>query len=509
MRSTLVPFICGVAAAAVAATTHATNTKLLFGGTIVAFDSKTESLNIIRNGSVLIHGDRIAAVNTIATPAGLPEDTELIDVTGQIVTPGFVDTHHHGWQTALKTLGSNTSLAEYFSRYGEFAAADKYEPEDVYLGQLAGLYEAINAGVTTILDHAHHTWSNDTAYAGLNASIESGARIFWAYAFHNISSLNYTVPDQVPNFREIADSGLLKGSAVELGIAYDAWGQDVDESRQVAQLAREYNVSVVTTHCLAGVWGILNQPRDLDVYGILNDSIPVVFSHASLLTADDAQLLRARNQFISITPESEMHYGHTHPHSHLILDQASIGIDTHFTYSTDILTQARFWLQSVRRHLFTNVLNEWRIPTITPMSASQAFLLATRNGGLALRRKDLGIIEAGAKADIVVWDARQSPSLLGWRDPVAAVLLHASVADVLHVLVDGQFRKRDGKLVALDYQNLRERFQASAEKIQDRWMQTPYPVLEGQFMSGWDFEAPKVVDVVRGGGNSYTGPLLD
>lgn len=506
MRSTTsLALIYGFAATT---TASATNTKLLFGGTIVAFDSATESINVIRNGSVLVKGDRIAAVSAAARPADLPADTELVDVTGQIVTPGFVDTHRHGWQTALKTLGANTSLAEYFNRYGEFAAADKYAPEDVYLGQLAGLHEAIHAGVTTVLDHAHHTWSNATAYAGLNASIESGARVFWAYAFHNISSLNYTVPEQVPNFRAIADSALFKGSSVELGIAYDAWGKDDAESRQVVRLAQEYNVSVVTTHCLAGAWGILNQPRDLDAYGILNGSIPIVFSHASLLTADDALLLRARDQFISITPESEMHYGHSHPHSHLILDQASIGVDTHFTYSTDILTQARFWLQSVRLHLFGNVLSEWRIPTNTPMSVGQAFLLATRNGGLALRRKDIGIIEAGAKADIVVWDARQSPSLLGWRDPVAAVLLHASVGDVYHVLVDGQFRKRDGKLVAPGYQDLRTRFQASAEKIQDKWMQTPYPVLEGQFMDGWDFDAPKVVDVVRGTGNGYTGPFL-
>lgn len=106
---------------------------------------------------VLIRGDRIAAVSASARPAGLPEDTKVIDVTGQILTLGFVDTHRHGWQTALKTLGSNTSLVEYFGRYGEFAAADKYRPEDVYLGQLAGLHEAVNAGVTTTLDNAHHT----------------------------------------------------------------------------------------------------------------------------------------------------------------------------------------------------------------------------------------------------------------------------------------------------------------------------------------------------------------
>ena len=150
-------------------------------------------------------------------------------------------------------------------------------------------------------------------------------------------------------------------------------------------------------------------------------SIPVVFSHASFLTYRGASLLRSTNQHISITPESEMHYGHTHPHSHLIQDQAALGVDTHFTFSTDILTQARLWLQSTRRRLFAQVLDHWHVPTQTPMTANQAFLLATRNGGLALRRPDLGVIAEGAKADLVIWDG-ESPALLGWVDPVAAVI---------------------------------------------------------------------------------------
>lgn len=120
-----------------------------------------------------------------------------------------------------------------------------------------------------------------------------------------------------------------------------------------------------------------------------------------------------------------MHYGHGHHVSHLIQDQASLGIDTHFTYSGDILTQARIWLQSTRRTLHKEVLDRWHVPGANPFSVNQAFLLATRNGGLALHREDIGVLAVGAKADLIVWDGT-SPSLLGWNDPVAAVILHAT-----------------------------------------------------------------------------------
>lgn len=127
-----------------------------------------------------------------------------------------------------------------------------------------------------------------------------------------------------------------------------------------------------------------------------------MFSHASLLTAAGAELLRQTNQYVSITPESEMHYGHDHPHSHLIQDQAALGIDTHFTCSTDILTQARMWLQTVRLIFSRKVLEGWELPTNNPMSVNQAYLMATRHGGLALHRPDLGVLAVGAKADLVV-----------------------------------------------------------------------------------------------------------
>ncbi|CAH0052256.1 unnamed protein product [Clonostachys solani] len=391
------------------------SSKLLFGETIVAWDDKTELPNVIQNGLILVVDDRIQAVSSQAQPSHLPKDVEMINVSGQIITPGF----EHNASRVLP-------------RHGEFAAAAHFRPKDVYLGQLAGLYEALNAGVTTTLDHAHHTWSNDTIYTGLNASIVSGGRVFWAYAFHDIPALNYTIVDQIPNFQEIAESSILDGTNTELAIAYDSWGPEPGaEAKQIAGMVKEFNVSVLTTHYLAEPWGFGNLPEDVYPFDVLNGSVPVVFSHGSFITARGARLLR-----------------YTHPHSYVFQDQAALGVDTHFTLSTDILTQARIWLQSAWYHFSDEVMSEWRIPRNNPMSVVQAFTLATRSGGLALRRPDLGVIQVGAKADIVVWNAQESPALLGWTDPITSVILHATVGDVLHVAVNGSFVKRDGKLTA-------------------------------------------------------------
>jgi hypothetical protein len=201
-----------------------------------------------------------------------------------------------------------------------------------------------------------------------------------------------------------------------------------------------------------------------------------------------------------------MHYGHLHPNSHLIMDQEALGIDTHFTFSSDILTQARLWLQNARKTFYTDVvINRRHLPAQNPMSVNQAFLLATRNGALALRRSDIGILSPGAKADLLVWNGR-APSLLGWDDPVAAIILHANVGDIKHVMVNGHFKKRNGQLTAPDYYTaLQDRFLASANRIQDLWRQMPLPVTEGEADNGILYESPMEADVVRGNATGY-GP---
>ena len=196
--------------------------KLLAGGTIIAFDDDTQQLRVIREGSLLIEGDRIKSVSDVAHPSDLPLNVDIIDCANKIITPGFIDTHRHGWQTVFKTLGSNTTLVEYAYRYSALVSQPLFTPDDIYISQLAGLYEALNAGVTTTLDHAHSTWTREHSEAGLRASIHSGGRVFFAYDFQNFP--DFSVQDQLTHWRELASTTSSK--LTTLTIAYDSWTGD-------------------------------------------------------------------------------------------------------------------------------------------------------------------------------------------------------------------------------------------------------------------------------------------
>jgi 5-methylthioadenosine/S-adenosylhomocysteine deaminase len=120
---------------------------LIRNGRVVTMDA---GLGDFERADVLVEGDRIAAVG----PDLAVEDAELVDACGAIVAPGFVDTHRHVWQTQLRTAAADWSLFDYVARMRMVYSA-MYEPEDARLGNLVGALEALDAGVTTLVDHSH------------------------------------------------------------------------------------------------------------------------------------------------------------------------------------------------------------------------------------------------------------------------------------------------------------------------------------------------------------------
>ena len=196
--------------------------KLLTGGTVVTYNTTSSSVSVLRNANLLIEGGQIIYVSN-QHPNNLRSDAETINMEGKIITPGFVDTHRHGWQTAFRTIGSNTTLVDYFVKYGASGpASTNFTAEDIYVGQLVGIYEAINTGVTSILDFAHHTWSTEKSLAGLQGSVDSGARVWWSYAIQQLSN-GFSIDEQFVDLEDIVRNkkDLWDDTNVEIGLAYD------------------------------------------------------------------------------------------------------------------------------------------------------------------------------------------------------------------------------------------------------------------------------------------------
>ena len=157
--------------------------KLLKNGTVLSWDDTAKAIKVLRRASVLIVDDRIRAIAETDDGLYTPADTEVIDVEGKIVSPGFVNTHVHMWQSVYRSIGPNVILAQYFSWLSQMSetATKTFTPDDVYISSLEGYLEGLNAGVTSYVEHAHNNWSRDVVEPGYDAAIDSGARVWWCY----------------------------------------------------------------------------------------------------------------------------------------------------------------------------------------------------------------------------------------------------------------------------------------------------------------------------------------
>src|ERR1043166_4718344 len=119
----------------------ATERILLRGGHVLTMDP---ALGDLPSGDVLVERDCIAAV----APRVDASDALVIDARGDVVLPGFVDTHRHTWQTQMRAICADWTLTDYFLGM-RLAISPAYSADDVYVGNFAGALEALNAGGTT------------------------------------------------------------------------------------------------------------------------------------------------------------------------------------------------------------------------------------------------------------------------------------------------------------------------------------------------------------------------
>jgi len=451
---------------------------LVRGGHVLTMDPELGELPV---GDVLIEDGRIARV----APTLGDVDAEVIDATGHIVAPGLIDTHRHTWQTQMRAICADWSLADYV--WGiRYSISPAYRADDVYLGNRLGALEALNSGVTTILDFSHcnntpeHT---DAAIAGLR---DAGIRAVFGYGFFDSSPAapaHFTQHGQrIAHFHRVADTHFpasvsrssRSGSAsqadelVTLGVALTELGLVPFEATAAeVGAARERSALVVAhTGC---VWSMPSGVAELDAAGLLGpDQVHV---HCNTLTDPEWAMLARAGAKVSISVETELNMGMGRPvfaacRRHGV--KPTLSCDVISLNSGDLLTQLRMGL-GFSRWADTEHLNlAGTDPEKVTTTALEALEWSTVNAADAVGLgEEIGSLRAGKRADLMLVGGpsiAQHPHL----DAAGTLLFQTTPHDVRTVLVGGRVVKRDGELVGVDLPGLLARTDRSAEQVLDR-----------------------------------------
>jgi cytosine/adenosine deaminase-related metal-dependent hydrolase len=422
-----------------------TNRILIRGGTVLTMDPR---LGDLEPGDVLIEDDRIVAVDR-----NIDADAEVVDATGRIVIPGFIDTHRHTWEAAIRNCAPNATLDDYFVEVLD-TFAPLYRAEDVYASNLAGSLECLNAGITTLVDWSHINNTAEHPDAGVRALQETGIRAQYAYGSANTSLADYwfessiAIPgDDVRRVRETyfsSDSGLLTMALATRGTGFCKDEVVLSEWRLARDLGIPLTVHVAMGR-LAGRFGMI---QALSKLGLLGPD--TTYIHCCYFSDEEWQLVADSGGTISVAPQVEVQMGHGWPPVVKAMEyglRPSLSIDVVTTVPGDMFTQIRSAFGSERARV-NAVWWERNEPAQGLLTARQMLEMATVNGAHVAGLEDrTGSLTPGKQADVVILDAT-AINMAPIHDPVAAVTLCADVSNVESVLVAGEFRKRDGRLLA-------------------------------------------------------------
>jgi 5-methylthioadenosine/S-adenosylhomocysteine deaminase len=442
---------------------------------------------VFTDGWIRVEGDSIAGLGPMSELPEVSDDTEVIDLEGRIVTPGFINGHNHHWGSLFKNTGEGLLLEPWLDEIA-LPLLTQLGNQDLRIAAYLGAIEQIRTGTTCSLNHVANITDHDSMAAIVEPVIEVGIRQLVTKELRETPDPPFSTryparphvrgrAEELALAEEIIErwdgrAGLIHmGLSIETGANWMLHNATSDEIiTDGVALAQRRNLKI-SNHCSAGTpWLSIREFQqetgggDVDYLvrlGALVDNWALIHS-LHLKDSEIEHIARAGASVVSNPVSNAYSCDGIAPLKQMFEAGVNVGLGTDGAYvncSVDMVEQMKF------AALIQNVTHY--DPTL--MTAERVIEMATINTARAMGLDHLiGSLEVGKRADLVGFDLRKAHVTVPNR-PVGALVFSAHGTDVDTVVVNGEFRLRDGELVGFDGERqVLEEATARAAEVIDR-----------------------------------------
>jgi len=429
---------------------------------------------------------RRGLIENVGPTSELPETAdEVLDLSGHILLPGLVNTHHHFYQTLTRAVpaAQNANLFNWLKTLYPIWA--RLTPDDIFTSTQTALSELALSGCTTASDHLYLFPNGSRLDDEIEAALQVGVRLHASRGSMSLGeSQGGLPPDSVTDSEDkiLADSERVieryhdpkTGSMTQIVLApCSPFSVTGDLMRESAKLARRHGVHL-HTH--------LAETEDEEQFCLQKfGHRPVGYMQAVDWVGDDVWF--AHSVYVNqeeINVFAKHHCGVAHcPTSNMrlasgiapIREYLAAGINVGLGVDGSASNDGSHLLAEVRQAMLLSRLKEGitgfslsNDPSRKLMTAREALRLGTTGGAAVLGRKDIGSLEAGKCADFFAINLNRLEYAGAMHDPVSAVVFCQPVrADF--TVVGGRFVVKEGRLVTVEEAELILRHNKAAKRL--------------------------------------------
>lgn len=404
-------------------------------------------------GDILIRGDEIALI----APHIDEEADEVILADGMAAMPGLINAHNHTPMSLLRGFSDDLKLMDWLEKK-MLPAEARMNEEDIYWGAQLAMAEMIKSGTTAFADMYIHM--NEIAQAvadsGMRASLTRGLVFF--------------EDDGGRRMQEAIDlvdrwSGAADGRITTMFGPHAPYTCPPEPLSEVIQLARQRNVPIhihlaETKEEIVKIREKYQQTPTEYLYNLgLFEQTHVLLAHSVHLNRRDIGYLKGMRGGIAHNPVSNLKLGcGIAPVTEMRLQGITVGMGTDGAGSATTLDmfeeiKAATWLQKL----------DYGDPTMLP--AKQALQMATIESAKLLGIGDqVGILEAGKKADIILIDLKK-PHLQPVHNLYSLVAYSVNGADVDTTIINGTIIMRNRQLLTINEEALYKQVAARVPRL--------------------------------------------